>query len=178
MSNFTVTLTLVYSPSLECLSVTAFRMYYNSFFCFVLFFGGCTGLWTQGIAFARQSLSHLRHTHSCFCCGYLLNRVSLLCLGRAGWRPSYSGFLSRWDDKCMTPCSAVLVKMVYFGLFCLGWPQIVVLPISVSRIARITDMSHSIWQHIVISLCKHLPHWTSSEDLSLIYFCLPLIIIK
>jgi hypothetical protein len=36
----------------------------------------------------------------------------------------------------------VLLEMGSYKLFCLGWPGTIILPISVSQIARIINMSH------------------------------------
>jgi hypothetical protein len=57
-----------------------------------LFYFGSTGVWTQGLVFARQKLNHLRHTFSTFWFGYLWDRVLQLCPGHPGLQSSYLCF--------------------------------------------------------------------------------------
>jgi hypothetical protein len=65
---------------------------YNSglkvgFFFLFNFFGGGSGVWTQGFPFATQMLYLLRQA-SLFCYGYFGDRVLLFCPGQPGQRPS------------------------------------------------------------------------------------------
>jgi hypothetical protein len=45
-----------------------------------------------------------------------------------------------WDDRCALPCSAFYWLRWVLATFCLGWPGIVIFPISTSGVARITGM--------------------------------------
>jgi hypothetical protein len=53
-----------------------------------------------GLELSRQTLYHLRHTASPFCCSYFWDRVLHLCPGWPGLWYSYSCYLYGWDDRC------------------------------------------------------------------------------
>jgi hypothetical protein len=63
--------------------------------------------------------------------------------------PPICVFPCSWNDRCMT-CALTLVEMGVSQAFCLNWPRTVILPNSVSQVARITGVSHCIWRVIII----------------------------
>jgi hypothetical protein len=64
-----------------------------------------TGVCSQGLAFARQTLYHLNHVLALFCFSYILDRIAWFCLEpvSACNAPIYGVFFS-WDHSCMSPC--------------------------------------------------------------------------
>jgi hypothetical protein len=77
-----------------------------------------TGVWTQGIALARQAFYSLSLASSPFCSSYSGDRVSFFAWAEPECDPSIPGL----DDRCETPRSAffhwygVLQKSFYPGL--------------------------------------------------------------
>jgi hypothetical protein len=60
-----------------------------------------------------------------------------------------SAFHVAWHDRYTHHSIQSLAEMESWKLFCLGWPQTVILLISASHVARITGMSH---QHLTCVL--------------------------
>jgi hypothetical protein len=115
-------------------------------FCFVSL--DSTGGWSQGLTLARQASFHLSHSISLFCVGYFWDRSSL-------W--AWAG-LDHGPPICpshvagMTGCTTIFRCWLRWGLanFCQGWPQNMILWISVSQEARITGLSHHTWPVCVV----------------------------
>jgi hypothetical protein len=82
------------------------------------------------------SLSYKPHPQSFFALGYFSHRVLLFAVTDLQQHSFYLCLLHNWDDR---HSQHVLLR---WGLtFCLGWPQTLVLPISISGEDGITDMN-------------------------------------
>jgi hypothetical protein len=117
---------------------------------FFFFFCG-TGVWAQVFALARQAIYHLHHTSSPFCSGYSGDRkllfaqtsldsyTPILCfLPSLEWQVhtiTLSLFSSRWESH---------------KLFCLGWPETVILLISASSI---------VWDYRCVTVPSYWLKW-------------------
>jgi hypothetical protein len=76
-----------------------------------------TGVWTQGLALARQGLYHLSHNPRPF-----IFKVEPLAFAHEGPVPQSSclHFLCSWDDRHKPPHPAFFFWLRWFSLFCLG----------------------------------------------------------
>jgi hypothetical protein len=64
---------------------------------------------------------------------------------RPAWTcPPICAFLCSWDDRHLPAYSAIGWDVSH-EFFCLGWPGIVLLPVSAFQVARITVMGHHTW---------------------------------
>jgi hypothetical protein len=79
---------------------------------------------------------------STFHIGYCWDRVLLYSGASLACNPPIYASQNRWDHKHMPLYPATGWDGV-FWTFCLGWPWTVILLISTSRVARITDLIHS-----------------------------------
>jgi hypothetical protein len=99
-----------------------------------------SGIYVQGLMFARQMLYHLRHVSNPFCVGYLLYSVLLYAVASLDGDPLL----------CDSPLSKDHRYYHYsrsLGNLC----PITILLIAVSHIARITVLSHHGW-HILYTI--------------------------
>jgi hypothetical protein len=74
---------------------------FGGFYIFWLLFCS-SGVWTQGLALARQVLYLLSHTPSPFCSPCFSNRISHLCPGQSGPASSHWSFPCSLDDRHTT----------------------------------------------------------------------------
>jgi hypothetical protein len=105
---------------------------------------------------SRQVLYHLSHAPALFAFRCFSNRVSGLYLARPGLWPSYLPILRNWDDRYV-PAHPVLYWL-WWGLYNF-LPRMTSnhdLPISASRIARITGVSSHTQLHFTIYLFIYL----------------------
>jgi hypothetical protein len=98
-----------------------------------------SGVWTQGLAVAKDMLYPFSHASSPFSC---FQTRSHFFPGPATEQDhSICSFLCNWDNRCASPGLACLLR---WGS-CQGWPQTVILLISASRVAGSTGVSHFSW---------------------------------
>jgi hypothetical protein len=117
------------------------KQYLDSF-SFIYFFGG-TQVWIEGL-FSRQLLYHLIHAPGSFCFRYFPDKVSCFGLGWPGLRSSYLGlYVAGMTVVCHHDAQLVGwngILLSFFSFFCRGWPWVIVLPISTSRVSGTTGV--------------------------------------
>jgi hypothetical protein len=118
------------------LDLTFIYLFIYLFVCFFfLYIIGGSGVWTQGLAlakqvlynFSRSVLSHLSHP---FCVVYFWNTISFYDQSGLGHNPPICPSPWNWDDSC-SPNWAIGWDTV-FQTFCPGWPWTTILLISTS----------------------------------------------
>jgi hypothetical protein len=128
-------------------------------FFFFLIFGG-TGVWLQGLALARQVLSHLSYSPSPFCFSYFLDRLSHFCLGLA---------LHQDPPTCTSQITEITRMYNHSQIVCWegdltffpDWPWTAVPPISTFLVDKITDICHlslpdSFWENCSFPFLRQL----------------------
>jgi hypothetical protein len=86
-----------------------------------------------------------------------LSRVSHLCLGQPGLWSSYLCIPCSWDNRCTPPYPPCYwLRWGLKSIFVQCWPGTVILPISVSQVAKIIGVSHCTWVMIALFLDNKL----------------------
>jgi hypothetical protein len=121
---------------------------------------------------ASDLLVMLSTTLTPICFSYFSNVVSHFCLGQPAPWCFCLCVLHSCDDRCTLRCQFIGQDRVSLT-FCLSWFQIVILPISASQVAGITDVTHYKRHFIncVFKLCTFVIIFSTSSTSSIFFIC-------